>query len=91
MSNMNPKRLRQLLQAHNETSKHAHKIANQLIKDVEIQSGFGLASFLEVDTNFDNFTAVRVWTQRQVGKLAVVDIDYKEVKEKFFDFIPDHA
>lgn len=89
VSNMNLKHLREILQAHSETTQQAHKIANRLIKDLEVQSGFGLASFLEVDTNFDNFTAVRVWTQRKIGKLPIEDIDYDMLKANFFEFVPE--
>lgn len=46
----------------------ANIIANQLIKDLNIQGGFGLARFLEVDVCFDNYRAVRIWVQRQLDK-----------------------
>ena len=91
MLSVNAKQLTKLLKAQNETTKQSNQIANQLIKDLEVQNGFGLAGFLEVDTNFDNFTAMRVWTYRQVKKFYDGDFppDYDFLKSKFKDLFPD--
>lgn len=91
MLGVNAKQLSKLLKAQHEISKQSNQIANQLIKDFEIQNGFGLAGFLEVDTNFDNFTAMRVWTHRQIKKFYDEDLspDYEFLKGKFFEVIPE--
>lgn len=91
MLGVNAKQLTKLLKAQNETTKQANQIANKLIKDLEVQNGFGLASFLEVDTNFDNFTAVRVWTQRQIKKFCdgKLSPDYDFLKHKFYETLPE--
>jgi len=60
-----------LLYAHKRSgyiTTDANMIANQLIKDLGIQGGTGLARFLEVDVCFDNHRAVRIWVQRQLDK-----------------------
>ena len=90
MLGINAKQLTKLLKAQNETTKQSNQIANQLIRDFEVQNGFGLASFLEVDTNFDNFTAMRVWTYRQIKKFYDGDFppDYDLLKRKFTELIP---
>jgi len=89
MLGVNAKQLSKLLKAQNETSRQSNQIANQLIKDFEVQNGFGLAGFLEVDTNFDNFTAMRVWTHRQIKKFYDSDFppDYEFLKSKFFKVV----
>ena len=91
MLGVNAKQLGKLLKAQNETSKQSNQIANQLIKDFEVQNGFGLAGFLEVDTNFDNFTAMRVWTHRQIKKFYNGDFppDYEFLKSKFFKVVKE--
>lgn len=45
MLGVNAKQLTKLLKAQNETTKQSNQIANQLIKELEVQNGFGLAGF----------------------------------------------
>ena len=91
MLGVNARQLTKLLKAQNETTKQSNQISNQLIKDLEVQNGFGLAGFLEVDTNFDNFTAMRVWTYRQIKKFYDGDFapDYDFLKRKLIEIVPD--
>ncbi|MCG8148813.1 hypothetical protein H9W84_11935 [Moraxella sp. PS-22] len=91
MLGVNAKQLTKLLKAQNETTKQSNQIANQLIKELEVQNGFGLAGFLEVDTNFDNFTAMRVWTYRQIKQFYDGDFppDYDFLKRKLTDIVPE--
>ena len=81
MLGVNAKQLTKLLKAQNETTKQSNQIAN----------GFGLAGFLEVDTNFDNFTAMRVWTYRQIKQFYDGDFppDYDFLKRKLTDIVPE--
>jgi len=67
-----------LLQSHKRSghlSADANIIANRLINDMHIQSGSGLARFLEVEICFDNHRALRVWVQRQLDKTSGYLID----------------
>lgn len=67
-----------LLQSHKRSghlSADANVIANRLIHDMHIQSGSGLARFLEVEICFDNHRALRVWVQRQLDKTSGYLID----------------
>ena len=52
-----------------EASKEVNALANQLIKEFNVQAGFGLAGFLQVDSHFDNFAAVRAWVNKHYIKL----------------------
>ena len=47
-------------------SNGADNIANYLICELCIQSGSGLARFLNVDSCFDNHMAMRVWVQTRL-------------------------
>ena len=47
-------------------SNGADNIANYLICELCIQSGSGLARFLNVDSCFDNHMAMRVWVQKRL-------------------------
>ena len=73
-------------------SQDANIIANRLINDMQIQSGSGLARFLEVDICFDNHRALRVWVQRQLDKqlsYMVEEIGYK-LERKLYEILPQH-
>ncbi|PYE39579.1 hypothetical protein [Psychrobacter fozii] len=47
-------------------SNDANNIGNYLICELCIQSGSGLARFLNVDSCFDNHMAMRVWVQKRL-------------------------
>ncbi|MEK6198933.1 MAG: hypothetical protein N2B60_01760 [Psychrobacter sp.] len=47
-------------------SNGADNIANYLICELCIQSGSGLARFLNVDSCFDNHMALRIWVQKRL-------------------------
>jgi len=44
----------------------AEKLSRDLILQFNIQSGYGLALYLEVERFFDNQQSVRIWTQRML-------------------------
>ena len=84
-----------LLKSHKRSghlSADANIIANRLINDMQIQSGSGLARFLEVDICFDNHRALRVWVQRQLDtqpSYMFEEIGYK-LEPKLYEIFPQH-
>lgn len=79
---ISPNQLRIILNSQNVNSTDNLKITNQLIKDLEIQNGFGLASFLELDSNFNNYTALRVWVNKRCEYLYNYELSDKLLKLK---------
>ncbi len=69
-------------------SQQARDLGNQLIKEININKGFGMACFLGVNSCYDNHQAVLVWTfqllenEPQLTELA-------EIKKYFLSFFPD--
>lgn len=47
-------------------SEDANIIANTLICELCIQTGSSLARFLNVDSCFENYMAIRVWVQKRL-------------------------
>ena len=47
-------------------SNGANNLANSLICELCIQSGTGLARFLNMDSCFDNHMALRIWVQTRL-------------------------
>ena len=84
-----------LLQSHKRSghlSADANIIANRLINDMRIQSGSGLARFLEVEICFDNHRALRVWVQRQLDtqpSYYIDDICY-QLERQLYGKLPQH-
>lgn len=74
-----------------DTSHEVNQLANWLIKELSIQSGFGLANFLQVDSHFDNFAAVRYWIHQQYTEIDTGDVaeNYALLKNKFLDCMPE--
>lgn len=68
-------------------------LANRLIKNLQIQSGFGLAGFLNVDGHLDNFMAVRVWVNQQLTRLyddtVTAEVLYNEIEHRFYACVPE--
>lgn len=81
--------LLQRIQHNVDTSHEVNQLANLLIKDFSIQPGFGLAGFLQVDSHFDNFAAVRYWIHQQYAKVDTGDVteNYAVIKDKFLDCV----
>ncbi|MGP4864226.1 hypothetical protein ACTXGK_08535 [Psychrobacter sp. T6-5] len=73
-------------------SNDANHIANYLICELCIQSGTGLARFLNVDSSFDNHMAMRVWVQKRLDANPdyVVDDMYSQLQSELYELLP-HA
>ena len=84
-----------LLQVHKPkgyVSEDANVIANTLLCELCIQSGTGLARFLNVDTCFDNQMAIRVWVQRRLDAQDgyIVDEMCSQLESELYGLLP-HA
>lgn len=90
MLGVNAKNLNKMLKAQKQISQQANRLSNRLIRELEVQNGFGLANFLEVDSNFDNFTAIRAWVQKQMNKGFGNDsLDFEELKRQLYELVPE--
>ena len=83
-----------LLQAHKPkgyVSEDANIIANTLLCELCIQTGTGLARFLNVDTCFDNQMAIRVWVQRRLDAQDgyIVDEMCSQLETELYGLLPD--
>ncbi|OBX84251.1 hypothetical protein [Faucicola atlantae] len=89
MSANTRRRLQQLI-ANCQISDEVNHIANELIKEVNVQSGFGLANFLNVDSKLDNFAAVRAWVNKHYRSLNTDNDDenLNIFKHKFYECLP---
>lgn len=93
------------LQRNNEWIKeYANELANQLMIDFDVNEGYRVAGFLKVSQGLDNYTAIRVWTEKWLKqKYPVSDDDslledlknddtlYPKLKAKFFSHFPGGA
>lgn len=71
-------------------SNDADNIANYLICELCIQSGSGLARFLNVDSCFDNHMALRIWVQKRLDAnlgYAVDDI-CSQLQSELYGLLP---
>ena len=47
-------------------SPEALRIAQEMIRILQVQPGFGMAAFLNVPNGYDNFSSVRLWVQKKI-------------------------
>ncbi len=71
-------------------SDDANDIANTLICELCIQSGIGLARFLNVDSCFDNHMAMRVWVQKRLDANSgyLVDEICHQLESELYGLLP---
>lgn len=93
------------LQRNNEWFKeYANELANQLMIDFDVNEGYRVAGFLKVSQGLDNYTAIRVWTEKWLKQNYPVSDDdsllediknddtlYPKLKAKFFSHFPGNA
>ncbi|WGV11951.1 hypothetical protein QJS82_06880 [Psychrobacter maritimus] len=71
-------------------SADANLIANALMRELYISSGYDLARFLEVKRCFDNDMALRVWVQKRLDTqdgYFVEDISSK-LQSELYELLP---
>lgn len=71
-------------------SKEARDLGNQLIREMNINNGYGLANLLGVNSCFDNHQAVLIWTFHQIDEEPLLE-DLIEIKKIFLSFFPESA
>ena len=71
-------------------SNGANNLANSLICELCIQSGSGLARFLNVDSCFDNHMALRIWVQTRLETNPdyVVDDMCSQLQSELYELLP---
>ncbi|MGP5407070.1 hypothetical protein ACTXLW_05615 [Psychrobacter celer] len=74
-------------------SEDANEIANTLIRELCIQTGTGLARFLEVKSCFDNHMALRVWVQKRLDANPdyLVDEMCQQLQSELYGLLPQPA
>lgn len=58
----------------------ADRWAREIIGELEIQTGYGLAFYLDVDLALDNHRAVRAWLQRAIDRYVEDQDLFDQVK-----------
>lgn len=71
-------------------SNDANNIGNYLIFELCIQSGSGLARFLNVDSCFDNHMALRIWVQKRLDANPdyVLDEMRGQLRSALYELLP---
>lgn len=71
-------------------SEDANLIANALMRELYISSGYNLACFLEVKHCFDNDMAMRVWVQKRLdASLDYVIEDMRcQLQSELYELLP---
>ena len=72
-------------------SPKADKLAKELIIEFQIQSGYGVALFLDVNKMFTNHVAVRIWVQRKLDDgVDELSDPFGVLSQQFYECIPDY-
>ena len=71
-------------------SADANEIANVLMRELYISSGYNLARFLEVKHCFNNDMAMRVWVQKRLDASLgyLVDDMYVQLQSEIYELLP---
>jgi len=69
-------------------SQQARDLGNQLIKEMNIDRGYGMANFLGVNSCYDNHQAVLIWTFQLLEREPTLN-ELAEIKKYFLLIFPD--
>ena len=71
-------------------SADANLIANALMRELYVSSGYNLARFLEVKRCFDNDMAMRIWVQKRLdASLGYVIEDTRcQLQSELYELLP---
>ena len=69
-------------------SQQARDLGNQLIKEMNIDRGYGMANFLGVNSCYDNHQAVLIWTFQLLEREPNLN-ELAEIKKYFLLIFPD--
>lgn len=80
---------------HQEVIRLSSKIAKRLIKELQIQRGFGMGMFLEVPNYLNSHEAVLTWVKEQLHQIKdrqLYDDDtlYLMLRTEFLNHLPSH-
>lgn len=83
------------MQDHQEVIRLSSKIAKRLIKQLQIQRGFGMGMFLEVPNYLNNHEAVLTWVKEQLHQIKdrqLYDDDslYLALRDELVTHLPSH-
>ena len=71
-------------------SEDANIIANALMRELYISSGYNLARFLGVKSCFDNHMALRVWIQKRLdaNNNYILNEMCRQLESELYDLLP---
>ncbi len=69
-------------------SQQARDLGNKLIKEMNIDRGYGMANFLGVNSCYDNHQAVLIWTFQLLEREPNLN-ELAEIKKYFLLIFPD--
>ena len=65
-------------------------LGNQLIKEMNINRGYGMANFFDFNSCYDNHQAVLIWAFQLLEREPTLN-EFAEIKIYFLLFFPDSA
>lgn len=69
-------------------SEQTKQVGRQLLKELNIQRGYGIAEFLAVNQCYDNQQAFLVWLDQQFAKHPD-EVEIEKIKQNFFEHFPE--
>jgi len=69
-------------------SEHTKKIGRQLLRELNIHMGYGIAEFLAVNNCYDNQQAFLVWLDQQLTQHPE-GVEIEQIKKNFFEHFPE--
>lgn len=71
-------------------SQQARDLGKKLIRELNINNGYGLANLLGVNSCYDNHQAVLIWKFHQIEEEPLLK-DLIKIKKVFLSFFPESA
>jgi hypothetical protein len=69
-------------------SEQTRQVGRQLLRELNIQMGYGIAEFLAVNQCYDNQQAFLVWLDQQLAKYPE-GIEIGQIKQNFYGHFPE--
>ena len=69
-------------------SEQTRLVGRQLLRELNIQRGYGIAEFLAVNHCYDNQEAFLVWLDQQLAKYPD-GVEIEQIKQNFFGHFPE--
>ena len=68
-------------------SEQAKQLGHQLLRELNIHAGYGIADFLSVNPCYDNREALLIWLDQQLAKHPD-GVEIEQIKQDFFEHFP---